>query len=99
MIEPMFLSMITASPTGVGTGAVLAVMSASYAIIKLIEYENYGPFGVLKIYDKLFTEIFGFDYCSVCMTFWVALSVMFLLPAFVTFGMAAIGLYIALEAA
>ena len=74
----------------------VAALLASYAIAKLLEFEKYGPYDVLKLYDWVFTKIFG-DYCHVCMTFWIMITVSYLIPELITYGLAGLGMYIAIE--
>ena len=75
---------------------ILAALLATYGIIKLLEFEKYGPYDVLKLYEKGFTKMFG-EYCDICMSFWVMISVMYLMPDILAYGASGIGAYVAIE--
>lgn len=73
-----------------------AALLATYGVMKLIEFEKYGPLNVLKVVEWVSYKLMG-KYCDVCSSFWVALVVLYLLPDTIAFGLAGTGAFIAIE--
>ena len=81
------------SPT---LSALIAALLATYGICKLLEFGKYGPLKVLYLYEWVFSKVSN-DYCLICMSFWVMITTLYLIPEFVVYGISGIGAYIAIE--
>lgn len=76
-----------------GTTNFAALLLATYGVIELIDRQLYGPFELLSVFEKVLTKALG-KYCPVCFSFWVALTLMLVMPKAGLYALASTGLYI-----